>query len=688
MAFFATPFPVSVIIPAFNAAETIEDTLRSLKAQTYPYWEAVVVDDGSTDATAELAAGFGEDDERIRLVRQPNGGLSDARNRGIDESQYDALLFLDADDLMTSGGLEHLVNGLRNDPEAGVAYGGWRFLTPDGHQVLGNEARRSGILFNMHAKAEHSVVHSYLVRREVLEAAGRFDTTLRSAEDWDMWQRVARIGTHFRAVPEIVALYRIRGGSMSKNAQRMLEAMFTVLDRCHSVDPRVADPLFLHGRAAGDLDERRHQLLCAVAGCAYGGGGDPVELLASIPAPAHALDIHPYHAAAEFAVSALVASGRPFTEWPDAWRDMQAEAMRFADAVAARMARRGFARQMRWYSRISVLTYLAPLGGRHRIRAAAFGLVIRVVLAVEKRAVRLAETASLARTAAQALPMIASVGLSSMRRRLGAKAKSVTAANHDSKPLLSLATRHWTSEPATRLPILMYHRVAPAGAAATAPWRISPGAFEDHLRLLRESGCTSVTLDQWQRWKERSEPIPAGAVIITFDDGYADFMDLAWPLLRKYGFTATMYAVTGEIAGSNTWDHRFGEQLPLLGWKDLRTLHDHGIQIGAHTVSHPMLAQIPVERAIREMLDSKRMLERRLDAEVTTVAYPHGDCSPRVFAAARVCGFRYGVTCVERFADRGDAPLALPRFDVGGTESAADFARMIGLSQPAASKVA
>ena len=90
--------PVSIIIPAYNAAKTIADTLNSVLAQTYPEWEAIVVDDGSTDATGEIVRRFLRRDARFRIVAKCNGGEAAARNSGIAEARYDWLLFLDADD--------------------------------------------------------------------------------------------------------------------------------------------------------------------------------------------------------------------------------------------------------------------------------------------------------------------------------------------------------------------------------------------------------------------------------------------------------------------------------------------------------------------------------------------------------------------------------------------------------------
>src|SRR5687767_6379658 len=91
---------VSVVVPAYNAAATLAEALRSLVGQTFPRWEAIVVDDGSSDGTADVAAQFAEMDTRFRVIRQANQGEAGARNAGIEAARFDWLLFLDADDWM------------------------------------------------------------------------------------------------------------------------------------------------------------------------------------------------------------------------------------------------------------------------------------------------------------------------------------------------------------------------------------------------------------------------------------------------------------------------------------------------------------------------------------------------------------------------------------------------------------
>jgi len=121
-----------------------------------------------------------------------------------------------------------------------------------------------------------------------------------------------------------------------------------------------------------------------------------------------------------------------------------------------------------------------------------------------------------------------------------------------------------------RLSILMYHRVAPAGAAATARYRLSPGAFEAQLRYLRDTGFYGIDLETWHRAVERHEPLPGRAVLLAFNDGYSDFEHHAWPLLERYGYAATVFLVAEYVGQMNRWDAALGEELPLLGWDAIR----------------------------------------------------------------------------------------------------------------------
>jgi hypothetical protein len=126
------------------------------------------------------------------------------------------------------------------------------------------------------------------------------------------------------------------------------------------------------------------------------------------------------------------------------------------------------------------------------------------------------------------------------------------------------------------LPILMYHRVAPAGSPAMHAYRVTPKAFEEQLRYLRDAGYYSIGLEDWWAAMARRKPFSSRAVLVTFDDGYRDFLTYAWPLLKHYGFSATVFLVADEIGKSNRWDRVCGEEVPLLGWQEIRQLQSEG----------------------------------------------------------------------------------------------------------------
>ena len=180
---------IGIVTPAFNVASCIGDAIRSVLAQTHQDWTLTIVDDGSTDGTAAIAAGF--DDPRVRLIRQPNAGVSAARNRGMAETGADALLFLDADDWLSPRALATLAAALEAEPAAVAAVGAYtRVPGPSRvrHPASGALLRRL-LVRNLFANGGH-----LLIRHAAIAATGPFHTSLRYGEDWEYWVRLARLG--------------------------------------------------------------------------------------------------------------------------------------------------------------------------------------------------------------------------------------------------------------------------------------------------------------------------------------------------------------------------------------------------------------------------------------------------------------------------------------------------------------
>lgn len=1197
---------VSVIIPAHNAAKTIARTLESLLAQTSSAWEAIVIDDGSTDGTAGIVALFSEQDSRIRVISQPQGGVSIARNQGMSVAHYDWLLFLDADDWIAPTYIEKLTHLLSADPTLDVVYCGWARTTAEGQLVHESVCPLADELFATFAQTNPFAIHACLVRRSLIELVGGFDPSLRTCEDWDLWQRIARAGANFGRLPELLAYYCMQPTSASIQARQILQDALRVITRGHAPDPRVPNPLpaYANGLPLDQLSSAKQSFACWSAGLAIGSGDDARPLLqilqndrspglnphqiaeylfSAIPLPtcqpltnwgilwskvaepihqflvaleAHSassglarrvqllleslilkqvktrplmlsltyavqveiteplLDIHPPEfadrlwcdiqvegesigevelpifkgtvssyvltdaIAAEFAWGILgrffwrtiykdlyikpsqagiavyrgdvcLVDGLPYEgflwkqihdrlgwtiflqevwgrpHWPQsAFYDLRTEDLETtnlktidleqettlifvevsddlnnlkvaADTLNVMLTVGGAAiksfaipleqgrvsaQQLRSaltaasgyelccaavregligkpFGQTALRNRLATMAANRRpsdrltskpndphqsldpawisthllsitdnailfghrtqtaigtsasrramLPAEAIGELLETAQIADESFIQLPaatsqkqqvfyvpelmlpssqqvhqdansqsqrESASTTRTQAGTLydrsyfektfaqgptrwdynnayeqtkyeqtlsllppgrinralelacaeghftvqlarrvnQLIASdfsqialdraaercAGLENvsfihldliedpipdrfdlivcsevlyfMKQReileavgqkfadalepggylliahaniliddpespgfdwyfpFGAKVIGETIA---SVPTLNLvkelrtplyrihlfqrqpksifsfkpaqpeviemdqptpppaevaADVRWNggvprqknpdlSVSTYRLPILMYHRVAPTGSAHTSRWRVTPEAFEEQLCYLRDAGFYSVTLEDWRIAMATKQPLPGRAVLITFDDGYLDFLTYAYPLLKRYGFSAVVFLVAHNVGKSNSWDRAYGEELPLLDWEQIRQLQAEGIEFGSHTCSHRPLTGLSHIEIVQEAAQSRAILQQELGVPVRSFAYPHGDSNPVVEHLIGACGYVFGLSCQSGFSHFENSLLALPRIEIQGDENFQDF---------------
>jgi glycosyltransferase involved in cell wall biosynthesis len=220
---------VSIIVPAYNQGHYLAEAIRSCLDQTYPAFELLVVDDGSTDNTREVAQGFG--DSRVKYFYQENRGLSAARNTGMNNSRGDLLTFLDSDDRFLPQKLERLVPLFANDPDLGFAAGQAILIDQDG-SILDRpfESSLPEPLENL-ALGNPFHVGSAMVSRRWQEKIGFFDETLRSYEDWDYWLRLAIAGAGMKTIRQPVSMYRFHPDQMTRNGRQMTAASMAVLDK-------------------------------------------------------------------------------------------------------------------------------------------------------------------------------------------------------------------------------------------------------------------------------------------------------------------------------------------------------------------------------------------------------------------------------------------------------------------------
>jgi glycosyltransferase involved in cell wall biosynthesis/peptidoglycan/xylan/chitin deacetylase (PgdA/CDA1 family) len=224
------------------------------------------------------------------------------------------------------------------------------------------------------------------------------------------------------------------------------------------------------------------------------------------------------------------------------------------------------------------------------------------------------------------------------------------------------------------IPILMYHAF---GGPAEAPGRyvLPIGRFERQMRWIRRRGYRVISLEELARCHREYRLPPAKSVVITMDDGYADNGSLAAPVLRRYGFPATLFVVTRAVGASNRWSR--GDELEgraMLSWDELRTLLADGIAIGAHTRTHPRLPDLPPGAAEEEIAGSRADLERELGAAITLFAYPYGELDPATQGLAEGAGFLASCGVEQGLNDAATPLQALRRMEVYGTDSLVRFA--------------
>ncbi|WP_017299502.1 trifunctional glycosyltransferase/class I SAM-dependent methyltransferase/polysaccharide deacetylase [Nodosilinea nodulosa] len=1180
------PFSVSIIIPAHNAAATLAETTASLLSQTTSHWEAIIVDDGSVDETGAIANQFANQDSRIRVVTQANQGVSAARNTGVQFARAEWLLFLDADDWIATTYLSQIATKIHEDASLDAVHCGWARVAPDGFLVYGKPVPQSTDLFSTLAHYCPFAVHACVVKKDVFNRVGGFDTSLKTCEDWDLWQRIARQGTRFGGIPDTLAYYRMRAQSLSSDGTQFFVDGLRVLKQGHTPDPRVSNPHpdYEDGLPGDTLNSLQFHWATWPAGLVIGLSKNTSPLLTLLNGTAPNLD--PYCIAASLFESVPLPTCCPPTKWWQLWQDINLSLQHFLVALEHASAAQGLVKrvniilermilehaadvpwplqlghtygtvleatqpivdiippagverlygivtvaglrlgvlelpvcdgqiskivlkdsivaQFYWqilgcfyketvyqkqaisngvdtddwntqHNQIGWTTFLQDFWDRpdwsgenfydathvdpspqtlqpdsHAITVEVscplsdvivansdvsdlkvtltvggipFGLftvpvhngkvsaqALRVALTLEggvelcrvsvreafvgqpitpnltlrqglaiaaqaqlqhrpthpascsaslsKEFVELSHTllfgqrhqmlgssssrwASLPTQTAEALmDMAKATGeaiaqtpdphqpiqrvmyapdiLPLARSTQPNRAKGVISSEESANPAsvqvgfnnrdyfetlfatcpdpwkytigyeqtkyeqtlsllptekitraleLACAEGHFTAQLAprvqsliatdisqiavdrtaqrcaqfshiqfkqldmaidplpeslqlivcsevlyymdgwgalenfaqkavnalepggyfltahahlvvdepdrtgynwdhpfgakgisdtfmkvknlrlvkeirtplyriqlyqksgrnwmpwkkhspsiveipqptpppeavasmvlwhggkpcknntqpittNRLPILMYHRIAPTGAADLNQWRLSPEMFAEQLCYLRDAGYYSVSLAAWQKAIATKQPLPGRAIVLTFDDGYLDFFEHAYPALKKYGFSATVFLVADRVGQSNQWDAVYGEDVQLMDWPQIRQLQAQGIEFGSHTATHRHLTALSIEDIVQESGRSRAILTEELGHPIQTIAYPYGEVDPVVQHLVGACGYTMGLSCRPGHSSFQDTLLLLPRIEVKGSTSLQEFVRALNPNQ-------
>lgn len=213
------------------------------------------------------------------------------------------------------------------------------------------------------------------------------------------------------------------------------------------------------------------------------------------------------------------------------------------------------------------------------------------------------------------------------------------------------------------IPILMYHCISRQASQQYRSFAVPPELFAEQMAYLHEHGYTALTVSQFINTRIAGNAIlPERAVIITFDDGFADFFTDALPVLLQYGLVATLYIPTAFLNSTSRWLWREGEGMRrMLTWEQLGEISARGIECGGHSHSHPQLDTLPRSVARDEIVRCKQLLEDRLGQPILSFAYPYGYHNSTTKQLVRDAGYTSACAVRYEMCARAADPFALSR---------------------------
>ncbi len=209
--------------------------------------------------------------------------------------------------------------------------------------------------------------------------------------------------------------------------------------------------------------------------------------------------------------------------------------------------------------------------------------------------------------------------------------------------------------------VLMYHNIGvPPRDAGLQSLYVTPRMFRYQMWYLRTAGFRVVPLEIVADYAKAGGT--EKVVSLTFDDGFEDFFHNAYPVLREYGYPATVFIVSDRVGGENEWDTgSVGIRKRLLSWEQLSEMKDNNVSFGSHTRTHPFLSRLSDDRIREEVAGSKDAIEKQLGRTADTFCYPYGDYDSRVAEAVSDAGYRCAVTTKRGWVHPGDSPFEMRR---------------------------
>ena len=230
----------------------------------------------------------------------------------------------------------------------------------------------------------------------------------------------------------------------------------------------------------------------------------------------------------------------------------------------------------------------------------------------------------------------------------------------------------------TTIPILRYHSVSADPAPWIAPYAVAPATFARHVDLITASGRTAMTVSELCAALTGRRPLPHRPIVLTFDDGFADFAYAA-RILSEHYLPSTVYLTTGALSGRGPRPTNMAlPPAPMLDWSQLAEVCELNVEIGAHSHTHPQLDTLPPSAIAHEVLQSKEMLEDALGFEVPSFADPHGFHCARTRRVVQSLGFTSACAAMNAFSSSLDCVFSLARLTIRATTTTDELEAWLG----------
>lgn len=236
--------------------------------------------------------------------------------------------------------------------------------------------------------------------------------------------------------------------------------------------------------------------------------------------------------------------------------------------------------------------------------------------------------------------------------------------------ILTIITIIFYTKFSKKVPILMYHRIAEVKGDRNA---LPSKKFEEQLQYLSQNGYSTINMNQLYEHYANGLKLPPKPVCLTFDDGYADNLYTAMPLLQKYNMIGNVFAISDWIGKENKWENFGKAPTVTMTEEELLKWQAAGNYIGSHTVSHPNLNQCDKSQLIKELSQSKRILDLITNTNISSICYPYGNFNNLVIKTAQKSGYKIGLAIFNQAPIWNFNILALPRIPIPSGQKMLEF---------------